>query len=124
MRLDELRTDEAVLREIGARLEQLRLARNRSQLQMAQDAGVGRATIQRIERGESVQLTSLVKLLRALGLLGELEAAIPAAVESPIAELERRNRPSRRRASSRRTASPSARADRPWRWGDEGPPRG
>lgn len=124
MRLDELRTDEAVLREIGARLERLRLAGNRSQLQMAQDAGVGRATIQRVERGESVQLTSLVKLLRALGLLDELDAAIPAAVESPIAELERRNRPLRRRASGRRTALPPRVEDRPWRWGDEGPPRG
>jgi transcriptional regulator with XRE-family HTH domain len=121
MRLDELRTDEAVLRELGARLERLRLARNRSQLELAQDAGVGRATVQRVERGESVQATSLIKLLRVLGLLGELDAAIPQAVDSPIADLERQGRPARRRASGRRPSpSPSDEA-RPWRWGDEEP---
>jgi transcriptional regulator with XRE-family HTH domain len=124
MRLEGMSTDDAVLRELGARLERLRLARNRSQLELAEDAGVGRATVQRVERGESVQATSLIKLLRTLGLLGELDAAIPQAVESPIAELERQGRPSRRRASGRRAPAPPSDEGRPWRWGDEGPSSG
>lgn len=113
MRLDELPTDEAILAEIGHRLERHRVARNRTQAELAAEAGIGRATLQRIERGESVQATSLVKLLRTLGLLTTLDDAIPEIVELPIARLERERRRVRR----------GGRDDAPqpdlWTWGDE-----
>lgn len=116
MRFDELHTDAAVLAELGRRLERHRLERNLTQEELAAEAGIGRATLQRIERGESVQATSLIKLLRTLGLLGALDAAIPATVELPIARLERALRRPRQRARARRAAAPP---DAPWRWGDE-----
>jgi transcriptional regulator with XRE-family HTH domain len=118
MYLNELTTDAAVLAELGRRLARHRLERNWTQAQLADQAGVGQATVQRAERGESVQMTSMIKLLRTLELLGGLDAAVPESLELPIARLEREQRKGRRRASGHghRRAEPSARS---WAWGDE-----
>jgi transcriptional regulator with XRE-family HTH domain len=111
-------TDTAVLAELGRRLERHRLERNWTQAVLAAEAGVGQATVQRAERGESVQMTSMIKLLRALGLLGALDVAIPESIDLPIAQLERDQRKRRRRASGRgrKRAEPD---EQPWRWGEE-----
>lgn len=93
MRLDELLTDGAVLAELGCRLERHRLERNWTQGELAFEAQLGRATVQRMERGRSVQSVSLIKVLRTLGLMAALDAAVPALIVLPIAELEREHRP-------------------------------
>jgi transcriptional regulator with XRE-family HTH domain len=118
MQLDELTTDEAVLAELGRRLTRQRLERNWTQAKLAAEAGIGQATVQRAEGGKSVQMTSMVKLLRTLGLLGGLDLAVPESVEFPIAQLEREQRKIRRRASGR-AHPPVGSSDRPWRWGEE-----
>jgi transcriptional regulator with XRE-family HTH domain len=141
MHFDEPMTDAAVLAELGDRLERHRLERNWTQAELAAEAGIGQATVQRAERGESVQMTSMVKLLRALGLLAALDDAIPEAVDLPIAQLEREQRKTRRRrARSRRNGSGNSHgsrgsrgdwgiggplagpAEQPWRWGEEPTP--
>jgi transcriptional regulator with XRE-family HTH domain len=123
MSLEELLTDDAVLAELGRRLARQRLERNWTQAEMAAEAGLGQATVQRAERGESIQMTSMVKLLRALGLLGGLDAAVPESIVLPIAQLEREQRRARRRAGGRGRAAGNP-GERPWRWGDEGEERG
>jgi transcriptional regulator with XRE-family HTH domain len=118
MHIDELTTDAAVLAELGRRLARHRLERNWTQAELAAKAGIGQATVQRAERGESVQMTSLIKLLRTLELLGGLDVALPESIDLPIAQLERAQRKIRGRASGhrrRRTESD----ERPWRWGEE-----
>jgi transcriptional regulator with XRE-family HTH domain len=119
MPLHDLPTDEAVLAELGRRLARHRLARNWTQAELAARAGLGKATVQRVERGESVQMSSTVKLLSALELLDGLDAAVPESIELPIARLEReqRSRP-RRRARARRAPTDES-SERPWRWGAE-----
>jgi transcriptional regulator with XRE-family HTH domain len=127
MHLDELMTDAAVLAELGRRLAHHRIERNWTQAELAAEAGVGQATVQRAERGESVQMTSMIKLLRTLGLLGGLDLAIPESIDLPIARLEREQRRVRRRASGRsrnrgraHPAGESGESDeQPWAWGDE-----
>ena len=119
MHIPDLTSDAAVLAELGRRLERHRIARDRTQTELAEAAGIGRATLQRIERGESVQLTSIVKLLRALELLDGLDAAVPASIDLPIAQLERERRPPRRRARGRRGTPAPPPATEPWAWGDE-----
>ncbi len=121
MHLDETATDAAVLAELGRRLERHRVERNWTQAEIAAEAGIGQATVQRAERGESVQMTSMVKLLRTLGLLGGLDLAVPESIDLPIAQLERERRRGRRRARGRRggrPAQPAEPADEPWTWGD------
>ena len=128
-------TDAAVLAELGRRLTRHRLERNWTQAELAAEAGVGQATVQRAERGESVQMTSMIKLLRALELLGGLDVAVPESIDLPIAQLEREQRKTRRRARGRHGrpgGGPRARRDcrgaarrgrgrrdeEPWKWGD------
>ncbi len=111
-------TDAAVLAELGRRLARHRFERNWTQAELAAQAGVGQATVQRAERGESVQATSLVKLLRALDLLGGLDVAVPEAIDLPIAQLEREQRPLRRRARGRGQRRADS-TERPWTWGEE-----
>jgi transcriptional regulator with XRE-family HTH domain len=142
MHLEALTTDAAVLTELGRRLARHRLERNWTQAQLAVEAGVGQATVQRAERGQSVQMTSMIKLMRTLELLDGLDAAVPESIDLPIAQLERQQRklPRRARARSRHRA-PAGRArqsgargprsteqpsvpgdepaEQPWAWGDE-----
>jgi transcriptional regulator with XRE-family HTH domain len=118
MRIDGLLTDAAVLATLGRRLARHRLERNWTQAELAAAAGVGQATVQRAERGESVQMTSMVKLLRALELLAGLDAAVPESIELPIAKLEREERKLRKRARGRRDPDADVQS-RQWKWGDE-----
>ena len=134
MQFDKLLTDAAVLAELGHRLERHRLERNWTQAELAAEAGIGQATVQRAERGESVQMTSMIKLLRALGLLAGFDLAVPESIDLPIAQLEREQRKARQRARGARGGrdvrtgrdSRGSRGDPPgesaterWRWGNE-----
>jgi transcriptional regulator with XRE-family HTH domain len=118
MHLTDLHTDAAVLAELGLRIARHRLERNWTQADLAREAGVGQATVQRVEGGRSVQMTSMLRVLRTLGLLEGIDAAIPESVRLPIAQLERERRKTRRRARAHREhgAEPS---EKPWTWGEE-----
>ena len=113
-------TDAAVLAELGDRLARFRLQRNLTQAQLAREAGVSKRTLIRLESGESSQVTNLIRVVRALGLLGNLDAFVPPPLPSPIEQL-------RSRAKERRRASPGAKKSGPptkWSWGDESPKAG
>lgn len=116
MDISTLATDDAVLRELGSRLRRLRLERDLSQAGLAEEAGVSRETVGRMESGESTQLGSLLRVLRTLDLLGGLERLVPSQPPSPIEALKR-ERP-RRRASPGKSR-PTDRPSPSWRWGDE-----
>ena len=120
MRISAQKTDSAVLEELGARLRSARLERNLSQAALAEAAGIGRVTLQRIEEGTTgSSLPSLIRILRALDLSDGLDRLVPEPTPSPVEEVRRRAQ-ERKRAGSPR----SPRGDSPpgqWRWGDEGP---
>jgi transcriptional regulator with XRE-family HTH domain len=85
-------TDVAVLAEFGSRLAAARLQRNLTQVTLAREAGVSRNTVERLERGVSVDLKLLVRVLRALSLLDSFLAGIPADEPSPMALLKAQGR--------------------------------
>ncbi len=112
-------TDQHVLAELGDRLAWHRLNRNLTQDQLAREAGVSKRTIVRLENGQSSQVTNLVRVLRALGILDNLDALIPAPLASPIEALKAK-------AQRRRRASPASKKPTPssdWTWGDDQPTR-
>jgi transcriptional regulator with XRE-family HTH domain len=121
MRLADLNTDAAVVTELGLRIARHRRERNWTQADFAREAGVGQATVQRVERGRSVQMTTMVRLLRTLDLLGALDDAIPESVRLPIAELEREQRRKTRQRVRARRELPSETQGERWTWGDESP---
>lgn len=108
-------SDDAILGELGARLARARLDRGWTQAHLAATAGVSKRTLERIESGRSAQLTSFIRLCRALDLIAGLDALLPAEAVSPIATL--RGVEKRRRRASGRPAEPGPRE--PWTWGDE-----
>lgn len=113
--------DAEALRGLGERLAARRLERNQTQAQLAKSAGVSLRTVVRLESGESSQLTNLVRVLRALGLLGPLMESLatlaPQPQSRPLVQLRSRARV-RQRASPRRD-EPGAGAPAKWKWGDE-----
>lgn len=113
--MDKQLTDEAILADLGQRLARQRLDRGLTQAALAERAGVAKRTLERAEAGESVQMTTLVRILRALDLLGALDAAIPPAGTRPL-DLLQRGKP-RQRASSRQRQDMTG---EPWSWGDDG----
>jgi transcriptional regulator with XRE-family HTH domain len=118
MGIEDQMSDRALLEEMGRRLRDARLERNLSQRVLAERAGIGRVTLQRMEAGDSPSLINFVRVLRSLDLLTGLEQLLPEAAPSPIDELERRGR-RRQRAGSRHASEEAGGAGR-WRWGDEG----
>lgn len=108
-------TDEAILVEIGARLARRRLDLQLTQAEVAEQAGVAKRTLERIEAGASAQMSSMIRILRVLELLDGLDGLVPSAEPRPMDLLKRKGK-QRQRASGRRAGH---RADKPWSWNDE-----
>lgn len=108
-------SDDAVLKEIGNRITQYRLNQNKTQVALAQEAGVSSRTMARIEQGDSVQASSIIRVLRALQLAENLDTLIPEPAASPVQQLKMQGK-QRQRASSK---SAKSKKEEPWSWGDE-----
>lgn len=80
----ETLTDLAILEELGDRVRRTRLNRNVAQADLARQAGVSRTVVQRLEGGRGCTLENLVRVLRALGMLGQIDAFLPDPGYSPI----------------------------------------
>jgi len=117
MKIQSSNTDGTVVEELGRRLARTRLERNLTQAQLAAQAGVGRATLQRLESGESSELSTFIRTLRALGLLELLDRLVPEPRPSPIELLKLQGR--ERLRARRRLGDPSTADVTGWRWGDE-----
>ena len=108
-------SDDAVLKELGQRIAQYRLNQNKTQAALAQEAGVSNRTISRVEQGQSIQASSLIRILRALQLVENLEVLIPEPALSPLQQVKLQGK--RRQRASSRSGKPATRL--PWSWGDE-----
>lgn len=118
MKIDRELTDDLVLAELGRRLARTRLERNLTQAELADEAGVGLATVQRLEGGSPAKLSSVIRVLRVLGLLEALELLVPEPIPSPIERLKLQGKQRRRAGRPRSVDDPGADA-KPWAWGDE-----
>lgn len=107
-------TDDALLSLIGERLAQLRLAKNLTQGQLAEQAGLGLRTVQRLELGAAAtQLSGFVRVCRVLGLVERFEALIPEEPASPMAQLQQQGRKRQRATGKKAAAKPKK-----WTWGE------
>ena len=117
MRISGQLSDDAILREVGSRLAAARLARNLTQAALAQEAGVSKRTVERLESGEvAARLSGLVRVCRALDMVDRWEALVPSPTVSPVEQMKLAGH-RRRRASGQRR--PATSPKREWKWGDE-----
>jgi transcriptional regulator with XRE-family HTH domain len=108
-------TDEAILQELGERISVARLERNLTQAALAEQAGVSKRTVERLESGEvATHLSGFVRVCRALGLVDRLEALVPEPVPSPIAQLKLQGKLRQRASRKQSTAAPPKK----WTWGE------
>ena len=115
MKITAQLNDESVLKELGRRLNSVRLGHNLTQAALAEQAGVSKRTVERLESGEvATQISSFLRVCRTLGLLERFESLIPDAMTSPMAQLKQQGR-KRQRASGRKTASKKPAT---WTWGE------
>jgi len=115
MKIESETADEMIIRELGERLAGVRLERNLTQAALAEQAGVSKRTVERLESGEvATQLSGFVGVCRALGLAGRFDALAPEPGPSPIALLKLQGR--KRKRASRKTIA--ATAPKKWTWGE------
>lgn len=115
MKIDKNLTDDAVLQELGERLQEKRFEEKLSQADLAEKSGVGKRTVERIESGESIQMSNLIRILRALDLLDRLDVAIPETGVLPMDLIKLKGK-TRQRVSRRKKSDVS---EKKWKWGDE-----
>jgi transcriptional regulator with XRE-family HTH domain len=70
-------TDSENMIEFGARLRSRRLARNLTTETLAEKTGLNRKTIMELEAGRDVRLSTVIKVFRAMHLLGILNTTLP-----------------------------------------------
>ena len=66
-------SDRAVNEMLGSFIRQSRLRQNKTQDQLAKEAGIARSTLSLFEKGENSSLMVFIQLLRALNLLNLLK---------------------------------------------------
>lgn len=88
--------------ELGQQVRDLRLRQNIDQQRLAEQSGVALNVVKRLEGGKGTTVSSLIKILRALGRVEWLSTLAPAISISPLQMLHAK--PARQRASrTRRT---------------------
>jgi len=102
-----------------ATLENGHLSRRRAEgklrnleAKLAREAGISRRTLVRLEQGEDgVSAATLLRVLRALGLLEHVDQLVPDALPSPIEQLRSQGRRRQRARGSKREDVAA-----PWTW--------
>lgn len=89
---------------LGLRLKAVRLSQSLTQADLAERAGVSVGTVKSLERSGQSSVTSLVRVVQALGLSDQLQSLFVLTVQS-IAEMERAQLAKRQRAPRKARAT-------------------
>ena len=105
---------ETISAALGDQIRNIRLARNISQAQLAEEAGVTTLTIGRMEKGLGTTLDTFIRVLTALGIQQNLTRLLPDPTVRPMERLSESG-------EERQRARPG-KADRQqmgWTWGED-----
>lgn len=95
--MDIHQTEDELAHELGGHLRDIRLRQNIDQRRLAQQAAVALNVIKNLESGKGATVSSLIKVLRALGQEAWLGTLAPKVSVSPMQLLKAK--PARQRAS-------------------------
>jgi transcriptional regulator with XRE-family HTH domain len=112
MQIDKLISDAAILAELGKRLARLRLDLQLTQADLAREAGISKRTVERIEAGESAQMSNLIRICRVLDLLPGVDRFIPPVGPRPMDLIKNKGKRRQRASSNRKSGAP----DDHWSW--------
>jgi len=115
MKFQELHHDQAILQELGRRLAQVRIELNLTQAELAQRAGVGKRTLERLEAGETTQTRTLFRIFRELDLLARVEMLLPEPMARPSHAIKQADALPKRATRKRPDEAKAGK----WKWGDE-----
>lgn len=104
-------SSELIISSLCKRLDEIRLSRNISQIDLAEEAGVSRSTMTRMADGKPISLDSFVRVMIALRLTDHLAALLPDPSIRPIERVQM-DGIDRQRASARKDDASA------WKWGD------
>ncbi len=107
-------TAEAVLTELGRRISRRRLDLGMTQAAAAEEAGLSKRTVEHIESGDDIRVTSLIRYLNVLDLIDGLNSIVPETEPRPM-EVLRMKGMERQRASSKQ----SQKLREEWHWGNQ-----
>ena len=114
MKITKQATDDAVLAELGGRLARIRVERNLTQAQLAEQSGVSKRTVERLESGAvATQLSGFIRVCRVLDVLEHFDTLIAEPVPSPVAQLKLRGKQRQRASKAKKPAA------KKWQWGNE-----
>lgn len=117
-------TNAAIAQILGERLARYRIEAGLTQAELAEQAGIGKRTLERVEAGNGAELATLIRILRTLKALEGFERLLPELPPSPIEQLKLRGRQRQRvshpRGRSRGREHPGEAGERaparPWSW--------
>ena len=124
MKIEYLTPDQVALGELGQRLARVRKQQGLSQTELAQEAGLGVATLRRIESGKSGQMESWLKIMKALRMTASIDAFLPEKFDSPLAQVlspKARRKKTTKENQSNADESADQVAEGIIKWGDQTP---
>lgn len=95
--------DEEILKQIGAKLKELRVERNMKQKELSERSGLSMFSISQIETGHNTSILSLVQILKALDRMDMLESFLKEKEVDPelLAKfIQSQQQPVRKRVTS------------------------
>lgn len=122
MKITAKSTDDALLSELGNRVRAQRIRARLTQAELAEQAGIGKRTLERLEDGGGTEVLTLVRVLRVLDGLEGLDQLLPATGPGPIARLKARGKTPRRVRHPRDAGTKDKEKgdeDGGWSWGED-----
>ena len=113
MNINNNMDEKIALKEISERIKQYRIAYPMTQKELAERSMVSLRSISRFENGEDITMSNLIKLLKALGLGGNLEVLVPDYTKRPSYYIQHEGK--RMRVGKKKNAVNT----NTWKWGDE-----
>ena len=101
-----------IIKEIGTRIRDARVAMPLTRKELSEKSGVSLSTIERIESGSSISFDNMLSIFRVLHMLSNVDALVPEFEMSPVDIAKGKSK--RKRATSQKGKK---KVD--WIWGDE-----
>ena len=105
-----------VLSEIGSRIKAYRIDSSLTQVELANNAGVSRRSIQYMESGDDVKFSTIIKVLMALELDSNLDMLVPDPTKRPTYYMNMKSDTHHRVRASKKTVKELKNT---FKWGDE-----